>query len=154
MLNEVLCKIKRKNLVAQKAALILLSLLEDWNKPMLIRETSPFKGSNATSSILEFSGEAGRMRNFCSVASQKHARCKVNAIVHKMAMFSTKRAFPSFLATGCPCTFRHTTCFSEISIAALQLLNSAACGVEVSVNTHSEICTPAVCSNTSHCRHV
>lgn len=121
---------------------------------MLFREIWALKGSNATSGILEFSGEAGRMRNFCSVTSHKHARHEVNVIVHKMAMFSTERAFPSFLAAVCLSTFRHSTCFSGISIAALQMLSSAVCRIEGSVNTHSEICTPAVCSNTSHCRHV
>jgi len=65
---------------------------------MLFRETSPFKALNVASGILEFLGEVGRVSNFCSITSHKHARRKVNAIVHKMAMFTTKRTFPSFLA--------------------------------------------------------
>ena len=121
---------------------------------MLFRETSPLKGLNAASGILEFSGEAGRVRNFCSITSDKLARHKVNAVVHKMAMFSRKRTFPSFPATVCLCTFRHNAGFSEISMAALEMLDSAVCGIEVSVNTCSEICTPALCSNMSRCRHV
>lgn len=141
-------------MLAQKAVQILLSLLEDWNKLMLFRETSLFKGLNPASGVLELPGEAGRMRNFCSITCHKHARHKVNAFVHKMAMFSTKRTFRSFFATVCLCTFRHNAGFSEISMAALEMLNSAVCVIGVSVNIYSEICTPAVCSNTSHCRHV
>lgn len=141
-------------MLAQKAVHILLSLLEDWNKLMLFKGTSPFKGLNAASGILEFSGEAESMRNFCSITSHKHTRHKVNAIVHKMAMFSTKRTFHSFLATECLCTFSHNVGFCEMSMAALEMLSSAVCRTGVSVNPYSEICTPAVCSNTSPSSHV
>lgn len=72
---------------------------------LLFKDTSPFKGLNST--VIFMRGRKGEqvLQYHLSQACQ----AQVTAIVHKMAVFSTKRTFPSFLPSllVCLCTMRH-----------------------------------------------